>query len=73
MSRKSPNLTLSLPQCPHCGRHWRPAQGAVADAAHCRKCSAERQAVAAPRLGLTPITAADLTGNYLLPRHLRPR
>jgi len=71
MSRKSPNLTLSLPECRSCGRHWRPAEGVVADQAHCKKCANERQAAAASRLGLKRITPADLSGRFLLPRRLR--
>jgi predicted Zn-ribbon and HTH transcriptional regulator len=73
MSRKSPNLTLSLPKCRHCGRHWRPVRGVVAAVAFCPKCSAERKAIASAKLGLKKITGSDLTGSYLLPRGLRPR
>jgi hypothetical protein len=72
MSNKSPNLTLSLPTCPHCGRYWRPGQGVVACAAHCKKCAKERRVVASSRLGLKRITAADLSGQFLLPRRFRP-
>jgi hypothetical protein len=72
MSRKSPNLTLSLPQCRNCNRYWRPAQGVVADGAYCKKCAKERQSIAAASLGLKRITASDLTGHYLLPRRFRP-
>jgi hypothetical protein len=71
MSRNSPNLTLSLPTCRQCARHWRPAPGIVADAAHCKKCSRERQVAAKSRLGLKQITPADLNGRYLLPRRFR--
>lgn len=71
MSRKSPNLTLSLPKCGHCGRNWRPAEGIVADKAHCKQCSNERKAAAASHLGLKRITPADLSGRFLLPRRLR--
>jgi hypothetical protein len=71
MSRTSPNLTLSLPKCRCCGRHWRPAEGVVADKAHCKKCARERQAVASSRLELKRITPADLSGRFLLPRRLR--
>jgi hypothetical protein len=73
MSRKLPNLTLSLPKCRNCGRHWRPVQGVVAAVAFCSKCSAERRATASTKLGLKKITGSDLTGSYLLPRGLRPR
>lgn len=73
MSRKSPNLTLSLPECRHCGRHWCPAQGVVATAAFCSRCATERTATASARLGLKNITGSDLAGGYLLPRRLRPR
>lgn len=72
MSRKSPNMTLSLPTCRHCGRYWRPSQGVVADVAHCKECAKERQAVASSALGLKRITAADLSGQFLLPRRFRP-
>lgn len=71
MSRKSPNLTLSLPTCSNCGRHWRPPQGVVTDAAYCKKCAKDRQAVAASSLGLKRITSADLSGRFLLPRRFR--
>ena len=73
MIRKSPNLSLSLPKCRNCGRYWRPAQGVVADSAHCRKCASERRAIATSALGLEPITTADVAGTVLLPRRLRPR
>lgn len=72
MKRKAPNLGVSLPTCRCCGNYWRPAPGLVADAGYCKKCAKERRAVAASRLGLKPITAADLTGRYLLPRRFRP-
>jgi len=71
MNRKSPNLTLSLPTCRYCGRHWRPAEGVVADAAHCKKCASGRQAIAKSRLDLKRVTPADLTGRFLLPRRFR--
>lgn len=71
MSRKSPNLTLSLPVCRHCGLHWRPGEGVVADAAYCKKCAKERRAAATSILGLKRITAADLQGPFLLPRRFR--
>lgn len=71
MSRKSPNLTLSLPRCGNCGRHWRPAPGVVSDSAYCKKCASERRTLAASALGLKRIFPADLTGRYLLPRKFR--
>jgi hypothetical protein len=71
MMRNSPNLTLSMPKCRHCARHWRPGQGVVAAAAHCKKCSKERHEVAIPQLGLKRISLADLTGDYLPPRRFR--
>lgn len=71
MVQKSPNLTLSLPKCGFCGRYWRPPQGMVADSGNCQKCSLERRKIASSSLGLKPITAADVTGNFLLPRRLR--
>jgi len=71
MSQKSPNVTLTLPRCSHCGRFWRPTRGLVADAAYCKRCSKDRQAAAATHFGLRPLTAADFTGQYLLPRRLR--
>ncbi len=71
MWRKSPNLSLTLPRCRNCNRHWRPAQGVVADAAYCKKCTEERQAVATSKLGLNQITVTDLTEHYLLQRRFR--
>lgn len=71
MSRKSPNLTLSLPKCRSCSRYWRPGEGVVADQAYCNKCAKDRQAAAAASLGLKRITPADLFGRFLLPRRLR--
>lgn len=71
MTRKSPNLSLSLPRCRNCDRRWRPEEGVVADAGYCKKCAKERQAVARSRLGLKSITVTDLTGRYLLPRRFR--
>lgn len=73
MSRKSPNLTLSLPKCRHCDRHWRPKWGVVATAAYCSKCSTERTATASAKLGLKNITGVDLSGSYLLPRGFKLR
>lgn len=73
MSRKSFNLTLSLPKCQHCGRYWRPAQGVVADRANCGRCASERRAIASSALSLKPLTAADVIGSFVLPRRLRPR
>lgn len=73
MSRKSSNLTLSLPKCRHCGRHWHPAQGVVATAAYCSKCAEERTATATARLNLEELTGPDFSGTYLLPRRFRPR
>lgn len=71
MSRKSPNLTLSLPTCRHCRRYWRPAQGVVADTAYCKKCSDDRHTLAASHLGLKRLSNADFKGGFLLPRRLR--
>lgn len=71
MSRKPPNLTLSLPTCRHCGRNWRPEQGVVAETSYCKKCAKNRQTSAASSLGFKRITSADLTGDFLLPRRFR--
>jgi hypothetical protein len=71
MSRKPPNLRLSLPRCMNCHRYWRPAEGMVSTNAFCPKCAKPRQAVAVAQLGLKPITRKDLTGRFLLPRRLR--
>ena len=71
MRRKSPNLTLKLPTCGQCGSDWSPAQGVVADSGHCKRCAKERHAVATSHLGLKRITAADLSGRFLLPRRFR--
>lgn len=73
MSRKSPNLHVTLPRCRNCKRYWRPSQGVVASASYCSKCAKHRQATAASTLGLKQITPADLTGAYLLPRKFRQR
>jgi hypothetical protein len=71
MSRKSPNLTLSLPRCRNCNRHWRPAEGLMASSGYCPRCAKARRAAATSRFELKPITRADLQGPYLLPRRLR--
>lgn len=71
MSRKSPNLTLSLPRCRNCGRHWRPAEGVTAKSGYCKRCAQERRAAATTVLGLRPLTAADAFGPYLPPGPLR--
>jgi hypothetical protein len=73
MPRKSPNLTVSLPSCRNCKRHWRPAKGVVALASYCKKCATDRRTTASSAFGLRPIDPADLTGAFLLPRKLRPR
>lgn len=71
MSRKSPNLSMSLPRCGHCGRYWHPAEGVTAKSAYCKRCAKERRAEAATVLGLRPLTAAETVGPYLPPRLLR--
>jgi hypothetical protein len=72
MSRRKPsNLSLSLPRCGNCGRHWQPASGIVSDSAFCRTRARERRTRATSALGLKSITSADLAGGYLLPRELR--
>lgn len=71
MTRKV-NRNVSLPRCRHCHRFWRPAEGVVASKAYCKKCSKERRVAATSALGLRPFSSVDITGPYLLPRHLRP-
>lgn len=71
MTRKSPNRTLSQPQCRNCGRYWRPAEGVIATSSYCRKCAQGRRKSAAEALGLRPLTAAETIGPYLPPRLLR--
>lgn len=71
MSRKSPNLTLTLPKCRNCQRHWRPEQGVSAQMGYCKKCAQDRRAAATFRFDLKPLAAADFDGPYLLPRALR--
>lgn len=71
MTRKSPNLCLSLPKCRCCGSHWRPAPGVNAEASYCKRCTKERREEAAFHFGLQPISHADLKGDFLLPRRLR--
>jgi hypothetical protein len=72
MSRKPPNLRLTLPRCRNCNRHWRPAAGVVACRGYCMRCAKGRRAAATSRFQLKPIANADLQGPYLLPRRLRP-
>ncbi|MEA3002321.1 MAG: hypothetical protein QOH81_1109 [Sphingomonadales bacterium] len=71
MSRKSPNLTLSLPQCRNCDRHWRPPEGVVASQSYCPKCASERRKKAAARFDLKPVRAGGIGGAFHLPRALR--
>lgn len=71
MSRKSPNLALSLPRCRNCQRYWRPQQGVSAQTGYCKKCAQDRRAAAMVRFDLKPLAAADFDGPYLLPRALR--
>jgi hypothetical protein len=71
MSRKSPNLELTLPRCRHCNRMWRPAPGVLATHSYCNRCSADRRAKAGAHFGLKPFTPADVVGAYRLPRRLR--
>jgi predicted Zn-ribbon and HTH transcriptional regulator len=73
MTRKPPNLTLSLPKCRQCGCYWRPAQGVVADSSSCRKCVSERREMTSSTLGLKPIADTDVMDNFLMPRRLRHR
>lgn len=72
MSRKSPNLSMSVPKCRNCKRLWSPPIGVTADTTYCKKCAPDRQAAARSQLGLKVITSADLSGKYLFPRRLRP-
>lgn len=71
MGRSSPNLTLSFPNCRHCGRHWRPAADIVADSSYCKMCAQDRQSMAIDRFELKSIKPSDLTGKFLLPRRFR--
>lgn len=67
MSRRSVNLDIAMPRCRNCKRVWRPKDGVSADRGYCRKCSAERRAVAAAAFDLRPLPQAGLLGPYLLP------
>lgn len=71
MSRKSPNLTLSLPRCGNCGRHWRPKRGVIASQCCCAKCAKQRRVIASVKFGLVQVPAGGLGGAYLLPPPLR--
>ena len=71
MSRKSPNLMLSLSRCRYCKRYWHPAEGIVTSAGYCTQCAEARRGAAMLGLELKPITESDLQGPYLLPRRLR--
>ena len=73
MARKSPNLTVSLPRCRSCTRHWRPPEGVSATSAYCKRCATERQAAAMGALALRPLAPVDVIGPYLVPRYMRPR
>jgi predicted Zn-ribbon and HTH transcriptional regulator len=72
MSRKSPNLALSMPRCRNCGRHWRPPEGVSSSRTYCRRCAKERRAIAASKFGLITLMPSDFSGPYVLPRRLRP-
>lgn len=71
MSRRSPNLALTLPRCRSCNRHWHPQQGVSATRHFCKKCSPARRAAAEVKLDLKPLEPSDFDGPYLLPRKLR--
>jgi len=73
MIRKTSNLTVSLPKCRNCGRHWRPSAGVLASAAFCKKCATERRLLAASKFGVSLLRPQDLSGLYVLPRRLRSR
>jgi hypothetical protein len=71
MSKKSPNLALALPKCRHCGRYWRPPQSVHSYLGYCNRCRDQRRQTASAGHSLKRITAADLSGKYLLPTKLR--
>lgn len=71
MRRTSTSPAVSSPTCRFCGRSWQPEEGVKASHAYCDHCAGERRAAALKAFGGgTPVF--DLSGAYLLPRHLRP-
>lgn len=68
---KTSALKVERPRCRCCGRAWLPPRGVVATDAYCSRCSSFRRDAAAVAFELSPLTAADAIGAYLLPRLLR--
>jgi hypothetical protein len=62
---------LACPKCRYCSAQWSPAAGVVAAKSFCAKCRKKRRQIAKRTLGLKPISSADLSGKFLLPRALR--
>ena len=71
MTKKSPNLALTMPRCRHCGRYWRPPQSVQSYLAYCSKCKTDRRNAASSGHSLKKISESDLSGKYLLPGRLR--
>jgi len=71
MDSKPLNFDIALSRCRHCGAHWLPAEGIVANDAYCEECATSRRAIAAEGLGLARLNRQAIQGEYLLPRSLR--
>lgn len=56
---------LQFPRCRHCQRQWKPRQGTVAAQAYCYRCRGDRREIAKQTFALKPLTADDLTGQYV--------
>ncbi len=62
---------VAAPRCGSCGRALRLEEGVVAASSYGQCCSAARRAAAQRAFGLRPLTNADFSGPYLLPRSQR--
>lgn len=65
------NFSVSLPNCRHCGRFWRPPHGVMATQEYCSRCSKERRKITSEIFEARVLTGNDLVGGYLMPRKLR--
>lgn len=71
MTKKTPNLTLSVPKCRFCNRYWYPAEGVIASTTYCSRCANARRTAATLRFDLKPVSELDTQGLYFLPRRFR--
>lgn len=73
MSKRTINLAIEHPVCRYCSRYWMPQEGVSATQSYCPACAESRKKIATDSLNLKPLSLADASYGYFLPRLLRPR